>query len=229
MKRKTKNHPAADASLCGARLFSGSLPPKLSLKRGRLSACPFRLNCPDFLLEISLQQAVESGAVARFVLRHFVNGVVNGVVAELFRPLGDRQFAFAGARFRRNPQLQILFRGIGDAFAEQLRKLGCVLRFLIRIALVSLRDFGIAFPLSYASHREIHAHFGAFAFKIGAETGNNLFVQTFGNTYFMNAGKFDFRIVIDGNEFGSFANGANGNGIITKKPKSAGLGLLLFT
>ena len=45
--------------------------------------------------EIALQQAQEALAMASFVLCHFVNGVVNGVVAQLFCALCD--FEFSGA------------------------------------------------------------------------------------------------------------------------------------
>ena len=45
------------------------------------------------LLEVALQQALERLAVTRLVLRHLVDGVVDGVVAELLRTGGDRHLA----------------------------------------------------------------------------------------------------------------------------------------
>ena len=47
------------------------------------------------LVEISFQQSCENRTVTGFVLCHFVNGVVNGVVAQLFCALCD--FEFSGA------------------------------------------------------------------------------------------------------------------------------------
>lgn len=46
MKRKTKNHPAADASLCGVRLFFGQFTAKIKLKKGQALRLPLSIELP---------------------------------------------------------------------------------------------------------------------------------------------------------------------------------------
>ena len=161
------------------------------------------------VLEISLEQAVEAGAVARLVLRHLVDGVVDGVVAQLLRALGDRQLARAGARFRRDAQFEVLLGRIGDALAQQFRELGCVLRLFKRIALVRLGDLGIPLALGDARHSQIHADFGALALEVRAQTVHDLLVQPLRDADFVLAGKLDLRRIVDGDELRRLADGAD--------------------
>ena len=88
-----------------------------------------------------------------------------------------------------------------------------MLRLFKGIALVRLGDFGIALALGNARHGKVHADLGALAFKVGAKPGDHFFVQALGHAYFVHAGEFELRRVIDGNKFGSLADRANGNGI----------------
>ncbi len=73
----------------------------------------------DFLLvEVALQQAFESLAVAGLVTGHFMNGVMNGVQAQSLSLLGQFGFAHGGAVFSLNADGQVFLRGGGDDLAQ---------------------------------------------------------------------------------------------------------------
>ena len=47
--------------------------------------------------------------------------------------------------------------------------------------LLEQANFGIAFPMGNAGHGQIHAHFGALALEVGAQIGNDVLGNTFGD------------------------------------------------
>ena len=114
--------------------------------------------------------------MTRLVLRHLVDGIVDRVIAELLRALCDRELALACARFSRCAHLEVLFGGVGHDFAQKFRKLCCVLRFLVSIALVSLCDLGIALALSDTRHCKVHTDLGALAREVCAQTLHDFLV-----------------------------------------------------
>ena len=112
--------------------------------------------------------------MARFVFRHFVDGVVNGVEAELLSAFGEFELAGAGARFGVGAHLQIRLRIGGEDFAEQFREFGGVFRFFERVALKGVGDFRISFAFRLAAHGEVHADLGAFAGEVVLEALHHL-------------------------------------------------------
>lgn len=62
-----------------------------------------------------------------FVLGHLVNGVVDGVVAELLGSCGDGELAFAGTGLGLVTLLKVGL-GVPDYVSEKLGELGGVLR-----------------------------------------------------------------------------------------------------
>ena len=98
------------------------------------------------------------------------------VVAKLLRALCKHEFALARARFRRRAHFEVLLGGIGHDFAQKFRKLGSVLRLLIRVTLVSLGDLGIALALRDARHCKVHADLGALAREVGAKPFHHFLV-----------------------------------------------------
>lgn len=71
-------------------------------------------------VEVALQQAVKASAVAGFVFGHFVNAVVNGIVAEFLGQRGNLLLAVAGAEFCCRAHFNVLFRRVGNDFAQHL-------------------------------------------------------------------------------------------------------------
>ena len=93
------------------------------------------------LLEVAVVEALERLAVARLVLRHLVDGVVDRVVAELLRALGDRELAGGRAALGLHAAAEVLLGGVRhdvDRLAEELGELSGVLGLLERDALVRL-------------------------------------------------------------------------------------------
>ena len=74
------------------------------------------------LLEVSVQQTLESAAVTSFVFCHFMNGVMDSVQTQLFCFGCDFFFASASAVFSSNAQLQVFLGGGGYNLAQQLCK-----------------------------------------------------------------------------------------------------------
>ena len=123
------------------------------------------------LPEIPLQQACESLAMPGFVAGHFMHGVMDGVQAQLLGLLGQVGLALGGAVLGFHTDAQVFLRAGGDNLAQQLGELGSVLRFFKSGGLPVFGDFRIPFTGSGAAHGQVHADFGAFAFKVGAQTG----------------------------------------------------------
>ena len=76
-----------------------------------------------------------------FVLRHLMDGIVNGVIAQFFRPAGQGHLAFGGAAFGFHTHAQVGFGRIGHNFTQQFGKLGGMFGFLIGSLLPIQADF----------------------------------------------------------------------------------------
>ena len=118
--------------------------------------------------------------MAGFILGHFVDGVVDGVVAELLGAGGDGELAFAGAGFGFVALLEVRL-GVPDDLAEEFGDAGGVVGLLEGVALERVGDLGVALALRLAAHREVHAHFGAFAGEVVLETGPDLRIAALGD------------------------------------------------
>jgi hypothetical protein len=140
-------------------------------------------------MEIPGQKTLEAGAVAGLVTGHFVDRIVNGVVALLLGPLGDIGLSGAGAVFRLNPHLQVLFGTGVDNFAQKLGEFGGVFRLLKGIAPVGFGDLRVTFPLGNPAHGQVHAYLGTFPVKVGPEIVLDILIHVFGNSYNMLGGE----------------------------------------
>lgn len=109
--------------------------------------------------EIAVMETLEAAAVAGFVFAHLVHRVVDGVEVELLSERGEVFLASASAVLGIDAHLEVLLRGVGEDFAEELCEFRCMLSFLECIALESLSDFRIAFAVCLAAHGEVHADF----------------------------------------------------------------------
>lgn len=139
----------------------------------------------SLLGEIALKQAVESLAVACFVLAHLVYGVMHGIITQLFGPLGNHQLAIAGSELGLGAHLHILRCAVGEHFAQKFGKLCCMLGFFEGIASEGLSYFGVSLSLGLTAHGQVHANLAALARKIVAQTLHNLRIQSFCYTYAM--------------------------------------------
>jgi len=75
------------------------------------------------LVEVALQQAFESLAVAGFIAGHFMHGVVDGVEVQLLGELGQLGLACGCAVFGFDAHFEVLLGGVGHDFAQQLSEL----------------------------------------------------------------------------------------------------------
>ena len=154
--------------------------------------------------------------MAGFVFRHFMDGVMDGVVAKFFRAFGEFELASAGAVFGIATELEVLLRTGGEDFAEQFGKFGGVFGLFESVTLVGVSDFRIAFALGLTAHGEVHADFRAFAGEVGLEAFDDLRIRVGGNTdgvlasplQFFGFFNFEFRA-------GAFALGAERGGLVT--------------
>ena len=76
--------------------------------------------CMDFcrlLLEVAIVQALETLAVACFVLSHFVNGVVDGVKVEFFGASSDAHLVGVGTCFGGHTLFEVGL-GVPNYFTE---------------------------------------------------------------------------------------------------------------
>lgn len=127
------------------------------------------------LAEVAGEEAVEAGSVASLVLGHLVNGVVDGVVAELLGSCGDGELAFAGTGLGLVTLLKVGL-GVPDNVTEKLCELGCVLRLFESVPLEGLRDLRIALTLGLTAHSEIHSDLRALTVEMILETLDNFLV-----------------------------------------------------
>ena len=107
------------------------------------------------------------------VLSHLMNGIVNGVKAELFGTCSYRKLAFASSALRFRTLLDIGL-GIPYHFPKKFRELGCVLGFLKSITLESLRNLRISLALSLTTHGEVHSHFRALTVEMVVKSLHDL-------------------------------------------------------
>ena len=129
--------------------------------------------------EVAIEQALEGSAVTGFVLRHFVNGVVDGVEVGGLGLLRQIELAGAGSVFGGDAELEVGLGGRCHDLAEHFRELGGVLRLFVSGLFPVEPDFRIALAESDAGHGEVHADLGALALEVGAESfddfGGNAF------------------------------------------------------
>ena len=110
-----------------------------------------------------------------FVACHFMNGVVNCVKSFFFGAFCKFKFAFGCAVFGFYAFLKIFFGGRADKFAEKFAEFCSVFCFFKCGFFPVKTNFGITFTVCRSCHCEIHADFGAFAFKVCFETVVDVF------------------------------------------------------
>ena len=71
-----------------------------------------------------------------FIFGHFVNGVMDGVIAEFFGAFGDVEFTGTGTAFGFGAHLQILFGAGSEDFTEQFSEFGGVFGFFKGVTFV---------------------------------------------------------------------------------------------
>ena len=85
----------------------------------------------DKSVEISLEEAFESSAVAGFVASHLMDGVVDSVKALLLSELGKSGLTCGRAVLSFNSHLKVLLGAVGHDLTEQLGEFRCVLRLFV--------------------------------------------------------------------------------------------------
>ena len=103
--------------------------------------------------------------MAGFVFCHFVNRVVDGVIAQFLGFGGNCQLALAGTGFRHHSLVQVGL-GVPDNLSEELGELGCVLSLLESVALEGIGNFRVSLALRLAAHRQVHSNLGAFSVEV---------------------------------------------------------------
>ena len=77
--------------------------------------------------EVTSQQAIEYTTMASFVFAHFMNRIMDGIVAQLFSQGSDFFLASASALyFLCSSHFQVLLGAVGNDFAQQFSELGSV-------------------------------------------------------------------------------------------------------
>ena len=177
-------------------------------KKGAI-ACPFYA----FLFEVSLQQTLQSLAVASFVASHLVDGVVDGVEVESLGFLGQLGLAGGGAVFGGNAHFEVLLGAVGHNFTEKLGKLGGVLRFFVSGFFPVKGDFRVTLSGGDARHGEVHTDFGAFTVEVGAEAFFDFFRHILGDADNMLGSPGELFVLQFNKLFGrGFADGAGDRG-----------------
>ena len=110
-----------------------------------------------------------------FVTCHFMNGVINFIKSFFFGTFCKFKFAFGCAVFGFYAFLEIFFGGRADKFSKKFAEFCCVFCFFKCGFFPVKTDFGITFTVCGSCHCEIHADFGAFAFKVPFETVVDVF------------------------------------------------------
>ncbi len=136
----------------------------------------------NLLLEVTTEQALECRTVASFVLAHFMNSVMDGIVAEFLSALGQSKLAFGSASFGSHTEFQVLLGVRIDDFAQEFSKLGGMFSFFESDTLVSFGHFRESFAVRLATHRKVHAHFGTFSSKVLAQSLHHFGIQTLSDT-----------------------------------------------
>ena len=112
---------------------------------------------------------------------------MDGVEIQRLGPFGDEELAFAGAFLGLVTFLEVGL-GVPDHFADELGELCGMLGLFPCVALEGFGDLGVAFSIGLAAHRQVHAHFGAFAGEVFLEARPDLRVTAFGNAQDMLGG-----------------------------------------
>ena len=121
------------------------------------------------LLEVSLEQSLESLSVTSLIASHLVNGVVDSIEVELLSLLGELELALCSAVLGSNALLEVLLSGVGEHLTEKLSELSSVLSLFKSSLLPVCANLRIAFSVGNASHSEVHTYLGTFAREVRAE------------------------------------------------------------
>ena len=111
--------------------------------------------------------------MAGFVLRHFMDGVVDGVQAVLLGAGGQVELALGSAELAVHTPGQVLLGGGGhvglQGAAQHLGELGSVLSLLVSSLLPVQAHLGIALPVCDPGHAQVHTYFAALAGEVGLQ------------------------------------------------------------
>ena len=83
------------------------------------------------LFEVAIQQALHTAAMAGLILRHLVDGVMDGVQVQFLGLLGQVHLAGAGAALGVNTHLQVLFGAVGP-FPLRIGKVHLTIQSILR-------------------------------------------------------------------------------------------------
>ena len=120
-----------------------------------------------------------------FILRHLMHRIMDGVQIQLLSALGQRHLALGGATLGLHTHLQVLLGAVGHNLAQQLRKLGRMLRLLIGGLFPVQADLRIALAVRHARHGQVHTNLGALAGKVGAQPLQDLLIHAGGHAHHM--------------------------------------------
>ena len=145
-------------------------------------------NCPQkwlyvacfSLLEVSVEQSLKCLSVARLILSHLVNGVVDSVKVVLLCHLGEVELALSSAVLSGGTLGEILLGGRGNYLSEHFSELSGVLCLFPCCLLVVQSDLGITLSVSCSCHSEVHTDLGALAVEVSAKPLDDLIGNTLG-------------------------------------------------
>ena len=113
--------------------------------------------------------------MAGFVFCHFVDCVVDGVIAQFLGLGGNCELALAGAGLCHHPLVEVGL-GVPDNLSEELCELGGVLGLFEGVALEGVCNFRISLTLCLTAHGEVHSYLCALSVEIVAEALNYLLI-----------------------------------------------------
>ncbi len=141
--------------------------------------------------------------MAGFVFCHLVNGVVDGVIAQLLCAGGYCKFALAGAGLGLSPLLEVGL-GIPYDLSKKLCELGGVLSLFKGVAPEGGGDSRVAFTVCLAAHCKVHSNLCALTVKVVAEALHNLSIF-YDSVFKMMLAGITFCIFLDFYEFFLFS------------------------
>lgn len=118
-----------------------------------------------------------------FVFSHFMNGVMDGIVTQLFSQGSDFFLAGAGTLFSSSTHFQVLLGARGYHFAQQFSEFSSMFSFFESDPFVGFSHFRISFAVSYTAHSQVHTNFGAFTGEVLMQAFQDSFIYAFGNAY----------------------------------------------
>ena len=125
------------------------------------------------LLEVALQQTLQSLAVTGLVAGHLMDSVMDGIQTVLLGADGQIGLTLSSAELTVNAPCQI---GLGvslhvglQSLAQQLGKLSSVLSLFIGSLFPVQADLGITLTMSDTSHAQIHTHFRALTLEVSLQ------------------------------------------------------------